>query len=89
MLTGCKFTKVTRRQRCSVVIQPEDDAANVFAVDRNFKLCEKVRVIVTGPNSDLRRRCDFWLGRISNSVQKNIRWWGLTLEACRAIEGLG
>jgi hypothetical protein len=41
VLTSCKFTKVTRRQRCSVVIQPEDDAANTFAVDRNVKLCER------------------------------------------------
>lgn len=50
VLTGRKFTKVTRGLRCSVVIQPEDDAANTFAVDRNVKLRENVRAIVTGPN---------------------------------------
>ena len=50
MLTGRKFTKVTRRLRCSVVIQPEYDAANALAVDRNVKLREKVRTITTGPN---------------------------------------
>ncbi len=50
MLTDREFTKVTRRERCLVVIQSEDNAANALAVDRDVKLRDQVRTIVTGPN---------------------------------------
>jgi hypothetical protein len=50
VLTGRKFTKVTRRQRCSVVMQSEDNAANALAVNGDLKLRDQVRTIVTEPN---------------------------------------
>ena len=50
VFTGRKFTKVTRSQRCSVVMQSEDNATNALAVNGNFKLCDQVRTTVTEPN---------------------------------------